>query len=182
MAGGSAAKSRPMDCWTLSIASVDRWLKNSQTGDTLIYAHGPTIIDQALAEHMTRLAAAKEVHLHPRRSTDGGLDRVAVRNRVRVALPSRQRPTAAAALDPAMAALLLKLKHCAREGARCQSDKALGASLGLTADQVKWAMKKLKTAGLIQTRIVATPSDAKFRVVTIVATGFETALPKGELR
>lgn len=185
MAGGSAAMNLASvpDSWCRSIPAIDAWLADSKPGDQIVYNHASFMLDPELAKHMRKLEGRGEVCLNQRRASDGAIDYVATRNRVRVTtLPKQPSKPSAVELDPEMSALFLRLKACARGRERCPSDTVLGQPLGLSPHQVQWAMKKLKAAGLIRTRLVPTASDPKYRVVTIVATGLETALPAGELR
>lgn len=171
-----------IESWSKPLAAVERWLKSSRTGDQLVYAHGINLLDLELGQEMRRLHEAGEVRLRQRRTDDGGIDFYVIRNRVRVQLPPRPRRQAGPVMDPAMSAVFLRLKAEARQGLRCSSDKVLGETLGLTADQVKWAIRKLVAAELIRTRLVPTRCEPKYRVVSIVATGLETALPGEERR
>jgi hypothetical protein len=78
-----------------------------------------------------------------------------------------------------MMAVLVELQDDAQNHRRCRSDAELGEATGMTADQVKWQLKKLGEAKMIERRIVPAPGDLRFRVVKVVATGAETALPGG---
>lgn len=163
-----------VESWTLTEADVNAWLKQAHQGDVLRYAVGPTLIQGAAAARIRQLIGSQDVvPLPQRRNAAGGFDYRVARNRVRVV---KQRP---AKLDAGMAAVLAKLEEAADAKARCPSDAELGQALGGSADQVKWAIKKLRAARFIQTRVVATQAAPKFRVVTICRTGAETALPDG---
>lgn len=165
-----------VESWTLTAEAVERWVKGAQTGEQLVYAHGPNLIDGAVAARVRELAAISEVLPRQRRAADGSLDYFVIRNRVRVVRPPRQGP-AAIVLGDHERAILMKLKEAARTGQRCPSDSALGFAVGLRPDQAKWQLRKLTQKGLIKTRVVTTPTNPKFRIVTIVETGFETAAP-----
>lgn len=184
IAAAKAASSNPADAprapaissWTSSIVAINRWLKASATGDQFIYAHGHNLLDPALAEHVRKLAAEGEVKMRTRRAADGVFDYFVIRDRVRI-VAVHPRKAQGPVLDEATNGLLLKLKAVARAGERCPSDKALAAAIGLERNQVSWCFRKLRDLELISTEIVATPSDPKFRIVTIVASGDRTALP-----
>jgi hypothetical protein len=80
--------------------------------------------------------------------------------------------------DPNMLAVLVVIQDAAANGERCPSDAAIGAETGLTADQVKWQIKKLAAAKIIAKRVVAAPGDSRFRIVKVIATGAETRGPE----
>lgn len=170
------------DGWVRPIAAIDAWLNGAQCGDRLTYAHGHTLLDEQLAAHMGKLQHEGEVRLHRNRADDGAFDYFAIRNRVRVQLPPRPRRQAGPVLTPAMSAVFLKLKAVARLKQRCPTNQQLASDLGLSAEEVKWAMRQLRAGELIHTRLVPVPGDPKYRIVTIVATGLETASPKGAAR
>jgi hypothetical protein len=101
---------------------------------------------------------------------DGGVD-VLVRRLKRA--EARRAPVC----DPHMFAVLLVLQDAAAAGQRCPSDAALAEATDLSPDQVKWQLKKLRQAGFVKVATLPTPGDARFRVVTVVATGATTAGP-----
>lgn len=168
-----------VESWTLTVVQVERWLRSARQGDVLAYAHGPTLVQGDAAARIRKLIDSGEVIALPqRRADDGGFDYRVVRNRVRVVKPPR-----AVANDvlgnPAAQAIFDRLQLAVERAERCPSDAALATGAGCTIDQAKWQLKKLAGAGLIATRAVPTQVDPKFRVVTICATGAETALPGG---
>lgn len=157
----------------MTAADVDAWLKRSKPGDVLVYARGPSLIQGAAAARIRALLDSEEVIALPqRRNAGGGFDYRVVRYRVRVVCDRRP-----AQCDAAMAAVLARLEEAAAAGDRCPSDAELGRALGGSADQVKWAIKKLRASKLIATRICATQANPRFRVVTICRTGAQTAAP-----
>jgi DNA-binding MarR family transcriptional regulator len=80
---------------------------------------------------------------------------------------------------PDMMAVLVELQDDAQNHRRCRSDADLGEATGMTADQVKWQLKKLEARRMIERRTVPKrPATARFRVVKVVATGAETAGPQ----
>ena len=166
-----------VESWTLTLAAVDRWLGSAKQGETLTYAHGPSLVRGAAAEHLRRLEQQGEVILCQKRTDPGGFDYRAIRNRVRVvrARPVKPRRT----IEPLQRDLVVLLEASARQGRRCPSNPDLAQALGITVEQVKWEMRKAASAGLIRTRLVPAPGDPKFRVVAIVGSGLETAPPEG---
>lgn len=175
--GGSAIlKSEAVSSWALDPVAIDKWLKSAAVGDRLIYAHGWTIVNDATGARLRQLQADGQVSLHHDRSDlDGAKDYLAIRRRVSVVSAPRAPKVAH---DPTMAAVLAKLKEAARKGLRCPSDRALGDMLGITADQVKWAMRKLVRDGRIHSEVRPVPGEARYRVVTIAADGLSTAEPE----
>lgn len=165
-----------VESWTLTLVQVERWFKAAAPGDRLVYAHGPQLVDGAAAARIRELATTEEVLPFQRRHEDGGFDYVAMRSRVRIVRPSRTEADLVLA-DGAANRIFLRLKEQARRGERCDSDAALAALAQVTTDQAKWRLRRLTSAGLISTRVVSVPTDPKYRVVTICATGCETALP-----
>jgi len=173
--GGPAMPPAKPEDWILTPGELERWVKGARQGERLIYAGGLQLVRGATAELARKLAADEEVTLNQRRAASGGFEYLATRNRIRVAAP---RPAQAGpVLDPAMSALMLKLKMIARQGGRCPSDAALGEAIGLSKPQVKWALRKLVAAHQIRTRVVPTAAESKYRIVTIVASGLETLAP-----
>lgn len=161
-----------VESWTLTGDQVDQWLKRARPGEVLVYAHGPSLIQGAAAARIRALIKSDDViPLPQRRSADGGFDYRVVRNRVRTV---RNAPVR---LDAGMRGVLDLLTEAAAQGRRCPSDADMGARLGGTPDQVKWAVRRLVAGKWIETRIVGTPRNSKFRVVRILSTGAETALP-----
>lgn len=161
-----------VESWTMTADQVDAWLKAASVGDVLRYAHGPSLIQGAAAKRVRDAIDLGEViPLPQKRCDDGGFDYRVVRNRVRVV---RNVPSA---LDAGMRAVLQLLTEAAELGRVAPSDSAMGAALGGTPDQVKWALRKLVAGKWIETRIQASPRNPKFRVVKICATGVQTAGP-----
>lgn len=171
-------RDRPVD-WVLPEAEVKSWVKRARPGERLLYGRGLRLVQGATTRLLANLAAQGDVAMiHPRSKDQPGFDHLVIRNRVRFVTDHRRAaPRTAAPLDPIMAGLFLKLKEAARCGHRCPSDGALALSLGVSRDQLKWALRKLISAGLVLTRIVPAPGDPKWRIVTIVATGLATKGP-----
>jgi hypothetical protein len=171
----SEQRRRPaaVESWTATAADVEAWMKHAAPGDRMVYASGPTLVQGAAAALVRKLADAREVASHNRRNPDGVLEYVIIRNRVRVV--TQRAPVC----NPLMMAVLIELQDDAQNHRRCRSDAELGEATGMTADQVKWQLKKLGEAKMIERRIVPTPGDLRFRVVKVLATGAETALPGG---
>ncbi len=159
----------------LSVAEVKTWLAASRSGERLVYARGPLLLRGDTTKLMRDLADAGDVHLFQVRSTDQpGFDYLAVRQLVR-------RPKARNAADPApdlqMLAVLDLLRQAARAGVRCPTDAALADRLDLRVPQVQWQMRKLVALGAIATRTEASLATPKWRIVTILPGGRETAGP-----
>lgn len=160
---------RASECWTVTAADIDAWLKTAQPGEAFVYAHGPQLVQGGAAARVTELTAKGEVTPHHKRASDGGFDFLIRRNRMQV----RRAPVC----DPNMLAVLVVLQDAAANRERCPSDAEIGEATGLTADQVKWQLKKLEGAAFIIRRTVRAKADPRFRVVTVVATGASTAGP-----
>lgn len=161
-----------VESWTSTAADVEAFVKRARPGDRFVYATGPTLVQGAAAALVRKLDAAGEVAAHNRRNkATGGLEYVIIRNRIRVVT---QRPPVC---TPLMMAVLVELQDAAMNKRRCPSDAEIGLATGMTADQVKWQMKKLEEIGLIIRRMVPAPGDNRFRVVKVIATGHETACP-----
>lgn len=174
--------SAPID-WVLPPAEVEAWMKRAQCGDRLRYGQGRQLVRGETSKLMRTLAASGDVHLfQPRSATGDGFDFLAVRNRVKIEVPPKPpRGQVGPVLDPVTNALFLKLKSVARTGERCPSDAALAKALGVTRNQIGWSLRKLVDLKLIDKRIEATPKDPKFRVVRIIDSGRETAVPCAKL-
>ncbi|HVL30087.1 MAG TPA: hypothetical protein VM326_05155 [Sphingomicrobium sp.] len=170
---------RRSESYGITLERLSEWLRSSRPGDRLTYAHGPYLVDTELAARVRGLIDGEEVHHRRYRADDGAFDYVIIRNRVRVALPPRPRRELPIDLDPVMSGLFLRLKATARRGERCESDSALASALGVSRDQLAHRPLRLVAAGLVASRIVPASGDPKYRVVTIVATGRETAGPEG---
>lgn len=169
----AAVRAAPVESWTITEADVDAWLSHARQGDVLVYAHGPSLIQGAAAARIRALIEARDVLALPqRRVADGGFDYRVVRHRVRVVTER------APVCDPNMLAVLTELQDDAQRGRRCRSDDELGEATGLSANQVKWQLKKLEAAGMIERRTLHVAGDAKFRVVKVIATGMETRGPE----
>jgi hypothetical protein len=166
-------RTRPVESWTATEADVLAWLDSARQGDRFIYAHGPSLIQGAAAALVGRLKDTGEIVPHNKRSEDGGFDFIVIRNRVRTVTA---RPPVC---DPHMMAVLLVAQEAAAAGERCPSDAEIGARTALSADQVKWQLKKLEAGRFIARRFVPTAAEPKFRVVKVIATGAETAGPDG---
>lgn len=172
-AADPALRPRAVESWTSTAADVDAWLDRAKQGDVLIYAHGPTLIQGAAAARIRKMIDDGDVVALPqRRCADGGFDYRVARNRAR--LVSQRAPVC----DPTMMRVLLEVQADAAAHRRCRSDAELGQATGLTADQVKWQLKKLEAGKFIARRTVGCRADPKFRVVKVVATGAETAMPE----
>lgn len=172
---GSVPRTAPCESWTLTAEQVERWLKRARTGEDLVYAHGPTLIDGAAAALVRRLAATKEAVPWQRRVDDRTRDYLIRRNRVRVV---RDMPPEPPRVNAEMLIVLVELQDAAAGRRRCPSDAGIAARTGLDVRQVKYQMEKLRRDRLVETRIVPCKTDAKFRIVKIVATGMETAGPE----
>jgi hypothetical protein len=168
----SGRRQQPVESWTLPAEQVERWLKSARVGDQLVYARGPSLIGGAAAELVRRLAREGAVYPFPRRFDEDCSDYIVRLLRVRVVT---QRPPA---IDQNMLAVLVVIQDAAAGGERCPSDAAIAAETGLTADQVKWQLKKLEAARMIIKRVVAARGDSRFRIVRVVATGAETRGPQ----
>jgi hypothetical protein len=168
----SSRRQQPVESWALPAEQVERWLKSARVGDQLVYARGPSLIGCAAAELVRRLAREGAVYPFPRRFDEQCSDYIVRLLRVRVV--TQRTPV----VDPNMLAVLVVIQDAAALGERCPSDAAIAAETGLSADQVKWQLKKLMAARMIEKRIVACTTDPKFRVVRVVATGAETRGPQ----
>lgn len=158
------------ESWTITATDVDAWLRSARPGESLVYAHGPQLVQGGAAARVTELTRTGEVTPHHKRADDGGFDFIIRRNRVQAA----PRPPVC---DPVMLSVLCVLQDAAAKGERCPSDAAIGEATDLTADQVKWQLKKLKASGFIACETVRTKADPRFRQVTVIATGAKTAGP-----
>lgn len=163
---------RPSDCWTVTAADVDAWLRIAQPGETFVYCHGPQLVQGGAAARVGQLTRSNDVTPHHKRTDDGGFDFFIRRNR-----PVKKAPRAPVC-DPPMLAVLCELQQAAQRGERCPSDADLGAATDLNADQVKWHLKKLEDSRFITRRTVRTRTCERFRIVTITATGASTAGPE----
>lgn len=160
-----------VESWTCTEADLAAWFRNAKSGDRFIYAKGPCLVQGAAAALAGRLAKDRAISTHNRRDASGTLEYLAIR----CAPLATVRPPVC---DPNMMALLVELQDDAQNKRRCRSDAQLGLAIGLTADQVKGQLKKLEAARMIERRTVATPNDARFRIVRVIATGAETAGPR----
>jgi hypothetical protein len=170
-----AAGRRPaaVESWTATAADVEAWMAAAKPGDRFVYATGPTLIQGAAAALVRKLRDAGEIASHNQRNRfSNALEYVAIRNRVRVV--TQRAPVCC----PNMMAVLVELQNAAQAGIRCPSDSEIGARTGLTGGQVKWQLEKLEAAKMIERRNVPAPSDSRFRVVKVIATGAETAGPQ----
>jgi hypothetical protein len=158
------------ECWTATAQDVDAFVKRARQGETFVYAHGPVLVQGAAAARVAQLTASGDVIPHHRRAADNGFDFIIRRQR-------RPQPKRPPVCDPLMLSVLVVLQEAAGNHERCPSDAAIGEATGLTADQVKWQLKKLKGSGFVRVTTVPTPRDSRFRVVTVVATGSTTAGP-----
>lgn len=163
---------RASECWTSTAADVDAWLKTAKPGETFVYAHGPQLVQGGAAGRVTELTRAGDVTPHHKRADDGGFDFI-----VRRTCRPRAAIARAPVCTPPMMTVLVAIQEDAQEGRRCRSDSEIGAASGLTADQVKWQLKKLEEAKFIVRRAVPTRADPRFRVITVTATGQTTASP-----
>lgn len=161
----------PVECWVVPASDVDAWLNRARPGETFIYCHGPQLVDGAAAARVRALVASGDVIPHNRRADDGGLDFFVRRNRVRKVVAR------APVCDPHMMHVLLIVQSVAEQGERCPSDAQIGEAADISADQVKYALKKLEGAKMIARRTVPVAGDPKFRVIKVLATGAETASP-----
>jgi hypothetical protein len=162
---------RASECWTHTAADVDAWLKIAEAGDTFVYAHGPQLVQGGAAARVGELHRSGDVTPHHKRAGDGGFDFI-----VRRCAPKKRAPRPPVC-DPMMLAVLVELHDAAMNARRCPSDGAIAQAAGLTADQVKWLLRKLEQAKFITRQTVRTKADPRFRVITITATGQSTAGP-----
>lgn len=171
MKPAAAARADATESWILPVAQVNAWHRAAKPGERLIYAKGPQLLHGETTLRLRQLAECDAVHLFHRRSQDqAGFDYIAQRREDRVI--KQQAP------DPQMMAVLLTFKSVAIAGGRCPTDAELAEAMGLAVSQVQWLIAKLKKARLITTRLVPSLDTPRFRIVTIVSTGQETAGPK----
>jgi DNA-binding HxlR family transcriptional regulator len=165
---------RAAECWTVTAADVDAWLEIAMPGERFVYAHGPQLVQGGAAGRVGELARAGDVTPHNRRTDDGGFDFFVLRTS-RARTPINREPVC----TPHMVSVLVAVQEDAQLKRRCRSDSEIGAAVGITADQVKWQLRKLEEAKFIVRTTVPTRSDSKFRVITVTATGQSTAGPEG---
>jgi hypothetical protein len=163
---------RASECWTHTAADVDAWFDIARPGETFIYAHGPQLVQGGAAARVGFLTRAGDVTPHHKRHADGGFDFI-VRRTCRPRAAINREPVC----TPAMIMVLVAVQEDAQAARRCRSDSEIGAATGLTADQVKWQLKKLEEAKFIVRRSTASKAGLRFRVITVTATGQSTALP-----
>lgn len=161
-----------VESWASTASDVEAWLDNARPGDRFVYAKGPSLVQGAAAALVGRLCAAREVSAHNRRAADGVLEYLIIRNAPKKVV----RPPVC---TPHMMAVLMVLQDAAENRERCPSNEDIGEATGLSKGQVKAVFDKLEDARFIERRTVPTPSDARFRVVKVLATGAETAGPQG---
>lgn len=161
---------RASECWTVTAADVDAWLRTAQAGEAFVYAHGPQLVQGGAAGRVAELTKSGDVTPHHIRTDDGGFDFLIRRNALK-------RTARAPICDPIMLSVLVVLQDAASNKERCPSDAEIGEAAGLTADQVKWQLKKLEGAKFIIRQTLKTRADPRFRMVTVIATGAATAGP-----
>lgn len=158
----------PAECWTVTAADVDAWLRTAQPGELFVYAHGPQLVQGGAAARVYELAKRGDVTPHNKRAEDGGFAFLIVKNKVKI--------TRAPVCAPDMLAVLVVLQDAAATGARCPSDSEIADATGIPAGTVKWLLKRLEDGRFIQRQTLRTRAGP-FRQVTVVATGAATAGP-----
>lgn len=162
------------ECWTSTAADVDAWLAIARPGETFVYAFGPQLVQGGAAGRVAALTTSGDVTPHHKRRPDGGFDFIIRRTCPQPRTPLNRAPVC----TPDMLTVLVAIQDDAQANRRCRSDSQIGAATGMTADQVKWQLRKLEDAKFITRQVVACGADAKYRIVTVTATGQTTAGPQ----
>jgi hypothetical protein len=186
MAGGqtalaSADRVAPAneDCavFIVSEAAVRRWMRDARPGDTFVYARIEHLPPRCPAARLLREQAdAHKVTLQPQRRHADGTVSYSVRRKapIRSTAPRAGR-VMPASLAPDAVAVRRFLRGLALEGFACPTNTAVARQTGLrTADQARYAMRKLILAGEIVVTVIDRMTGA--RMITF-KDGVTTARP-----
>lgn len=170
-----AGQASESPAWMMPAADVAAWLQSAKAGARLIYGRGPQMVQGATQQLLAGQARDGAVLLfQPRSSVPGQFDFMVIKRLAAPALPARRRVQDAS--DPKLRAIYRRLQSAAARHARCPTDIMLAAEFGLTVGQVKWRLRQLAEAKRIRSEVV-TDQWRRVRVVTIMATGDQTAGP-----
>lgn len=182
MAAGGALREQPAavcPAWVLPLGEVTSWLGQAAEGAVLLYAQGPFLIRGETSRAVRELYEQRQVELQqPRSASCAGFFDYKLKK-----LPPPPRLAQSNALgeaesDAALDKILAQFKREANLGKRASSDAELARLAGLaTRDQAAWRVRKLVSSGSIRTQRVEDGPDVGWRIVTIVATGRQTAMP-----
>jgi len=164
------------ETWTLSAGEIRAWLATAKAGDQMVYAcerHLSRFSDGAkLARTLEEQRFATLFH----KPIGGGIKQYIIR-RLKIEKGSIGRSPAPrrARLDGDMARVLRVLRDCARHGQPCPQNRELGQRASV--QNPSYQIQKLVAGGFILSRIVDAAKG--LRVITILASGVETAEPRG---
>lgn len=169
-----------------SPAELTSFVARASAGERFVYCEAPCLIRGETSVLASAMQQQGLVMLVQPRRPGGGFDFIAVRTGLRA---GRRSPAAEALGERATEAVFRALKRAANLARRCPTQSELAKSLEvegieITTDQVKARIRKLVDAKLIESRVVF-ENGVQMRVVRIVATGKQTALPPkwaGEMR
>lgn len=158
------------------VDALDAWMRRAAPGEEFAYCEAAEPIRGETWSRAGELAQLGYVRTHHRRREGGGYVYFAVRTAKRVA--GAIDPVQAALADPATDTILRELKRAANLGLPCPSDAELMRKAGLTMrQQAGNRVRKLIDLKLIESTL-AYEGGVPTRVVKIIATGKETALPR----
>lgn len=167
-------------------AELASFVARASAGERFVYCEAPSLIRGETSARASELQQQGLVMLFQPRRPGGGFDFTAVRTGLRA---GRRSLANEALSERATEALFRALKRAANLNTRCPTQGELARALEaegfeITTDQVKARIRKLIDAKLIESRVVF-ENGVQVRVVRIVATGKQTALPPkwaGEMR
>lgn len=161
-----------------SVERIEAWLQVSTPGDEFVYATRLALpVASRGAAHLRALQDAGEVELFQRRTAEGTFNYVARRRAVPAVagLPQRPRPVPAAMLSEEASRLLAMLRGVTRNGLPCPGNPLIARELGLARPSyVSELFGELAETGHVAVEQIR---RAPHRVVTLLATGQQTARP-----
>jgi hypothetical protein len=151
-------------------------MRGASAGEEFVYCEAPSPIRGETWSRAGELATKGLILTLTRKRAGGGF--VYFARRTSRPLGVKHDPVAAALADPATDAIFRALKRAANFGRPCPTDTELMRLAGLNMRQAAaWRVRRLIDLKLIQSTL-AYEGGVPTRVVTIVATGKFTALPK----
>lgn len=161
--------------WITPKSEVASWLASAKPGARLLYGQGERLIRGETATFLREAHGAGKVDLfQPRSALPGRFDFIAVKKDV-----VKEACAGGRTADPAKRVIFKRLVRAAERGEPCPPDKQLADLAGLSSHaKAQWRVRKLEREGLIKCRLEHGPGGERFRVVTIVGNGLETAGPR----
>jgi hypothetical protein len=175
-AGADTAEGQIEQCWTLTKAAAESFIRTAKAGDRVVYAVGSILLQTDGVKAITRAADLNQLVLNFRRRSASVGEWIATRKKPAAEpAPAPRRPIAPQLDFDEAAQLLALLQNLARNRRPCPVNRQLGDMLGGSPpERVSYLLRKLVANEQIGVEQLA----GGLRVVTIRASGLATARPQ----